>query len=78
MLKKCWITKNNDNYSITLESIDPKIPISCSDMLFPKEPTEKHPLRHTINIGVLSFEDLVLLKNELQFMIEEGRNYVDY
>jgi len=63
MLKKCWITYGDgtDLCSITLESDDPLIPVTAREINFPAEPTPECPLRHTMNIGVFTQNDIDLL-----------------
>lgn len=65
-IKKSWITEGlaEGLYSITLESNKPDLEherIRVSELSFPKEPSEKHPLRHTVNIGLLTEQDLINL-----------------
>jgi hypothetical protein len=58
-----------DTQSVTFESADPSekwTRLNAIDMSFPKEPTEKHPLRHTINIGTFTREELYEIYQALE------------
>lgn len=64
-IKQAWVNEelNTDLYSISIESSSPgdHNKINIVEISFPNTPTPKHPLRHSINIGLLSFQDLQLL-----------------
>jgi hypothetical protein len=73
-LKKCWLTEAGCSlFSLTLESSDPeKIVqrISVIENSFPKEPSEKHPLRHTINLGLFDIDDLTEVYDAIKRIIK--------
>ena len=66
-IKKVWVTAADadaDLFSITFESAQPKEPhlrVEARQMLFPANPTPEHPLRHTLNLGLLDIDDLEML-----------------
>lgn len=61
-IKKVWVTdKDGELYSLSIESSTPELShtrIKLSEMLFPANPTEKNPLRHTVNVGLFDIYDL--------------------
>lgn len=68
-IKKSWISSSNDRlYNLSIESIDPYGPphkLTTHELDFPQEPTEEHPKRHVVTLGLLSENDLVELHNTL-------------
>ncbi len=67
MLKKVWVAPSHggDMMSLTLESetVFPEyLRVKANEMVFPEEGDDK---RHTINIGYLDFDDIVLIHNIL-------------
>jgi hypothetical protein len=74
-LKKVWLTDvANGTYSVTLESNNPQDicnRIVVFENLFPAEPTDKHPLRQTVNLGIFDAVDLRLIRDELSKIISE-------
>lgn len=73
-IKKCWINETDSGLvSLTIESENPTVNITgetrqvmVKEMTFPKNPTPEHPLRHTINLGLLNEEDVLKLYNTIQ------------
>lgn len=68
-LKKAWLTEGDASLSsLSLESAEP-MPEYCRihahEHLFPAEPTPSHPLRHVINIGLFSFDDLIAIRDAI-------------
>lgn len=68
-IKKVWLTEAGaDLFSITFESAQPEqehMRVKAKEMLFPAKPTPEHPLRHTLNLGLLDIDDLDTLFNAL-------------
>lgn len=68
-IKKVWLTEAGaDLFSITFESAQPQdshMRIKAREILFPANPTPEHPLRHTLNLGLLDVDDLGMLFNAL-------------
>jgi hypothetical protein len=75
-LKKAWITKVTDRIaSLTLESNNPDEVcnrIYFNEMLFPNNPSDQHPLRHTINLGMFNLEELEIIKNTIEDYLENN------
>jgi hypothetical protein len=71
-IKKAWVTPWTDGLSsLTIESKDTRdFKLVLTEMTFPKNPTPMYPLRHTINIGLLSTEDLITLHKTIQNYLE--------
>jgi hypothetical protein len=68
-LKSAWITPHDaDLASLTLESANPGIEylrVNCTTHLFPENPNPEYPLKHILVIGLLSYNDLILLRNTI-------------
>jgi len=68
-LRKAWLTEISDEvFSLTLESDDPEVEwmqVHASSHTFPKEPSERHPLRHTLCISTLAQHDVNILAQAL-------------
>ena len=60
-IKKCWVTFQGDLCSLTIESSNPEVGLYAKERTFPANPTPEHPLRHTINIGILDQDDIDIL-----------------
>lgn len=72
-LKKVWLTEQGSEiYSLSLESksLVPHEKLSIRSMEFPDTPTEAYPKRHVINIGLLGYNDLLLLWEEIANTLE--------
>ena len=78
-IKKAWITPWTDNLSsLTIESENAKeFKLEVSERTFPVNPTFEHPLRHTINIGLLSYEDMITLYKTIKTYLEDKNGYVN-
>ena len=67
-LKKAWLTESHilgTGFTLSLESakVDPDYEkLIISQSTFPDEPTDKHPKRHTIVIGLFDSDDLLKIK----------------
>lgn len=61
-IKKVWVNESGaDLYSLSIESArvsEPHMRVKVVELVFPANPTPEHPLRHTINLGLLTEEDL--------------------
>lgn len=68
-IKQVWITEFSDDLvSLCMESkiVEPEhMRLKFEEMEFPDKPTKRNPKRHTCNIGLLSREDLELLRVEI-------------
>lgn len=68
-IKQVWITEFNDNLvSLCMESktVEPEhMRLKVEEMDFPDIPTKRNPKRHTCNVGLLSKEDLEMLRVEI-------------
>lgn len=73
-IKQVWITKHDgDLVSLSMESetVEPYyMKLKIEERIFPDKPTKKYPKRHTINIGLLSNEDL-------EMIVETINKYLD-
>jgi hypothetical protein len=62
VIKKVWITEHDANLvALTIESthvVEKHLRVKAYSMEFPEVPTERNPLRHTVNISLLGKEDL--------------------
>lgn len=68
-IKKAWVTSDGSNeiYSLSIESASliTHEKLTVTSMEFPTIPTPKHPKRHVTNIGLLGYDDLVILYNTI-------------
>lgn len=68
-IKQVWITRFNDNLvSISMESavVDPEfMRLKVEEQDFPDKPTKRNPKRHTCIVGLLSREDLEMLRGKI-------------
>jgi len=68
-VKKSWITHHDRLYMLSVESANPDVcspnRVSIDEIRFPNEPSEQHPKRHVVTLGLLSENDLVELHNTL-------------
>lgn len=75
MFKKCWITSITERLaSITFESDEPEKEenrLSSQSMLFPERPTPEYPLRHVVNLGLLSREDLEKIRDTINIFLDK-------
>jgi len=75
LVKNVWLTDQEAGYfSLSFESKDPITPhhrLSIRENLFPKNPTQTHPLRHTVSISLLTLEDLILLRQKLDEFLQD-------
>lgn len=73
MMKSAWIAPYEAGLvSIVIESEHPEIEykrIRIRDSVFPVTPTPDHPLRHTVNIGLLDRDDLFLLRDTIDIYL---------
>jgi 7-keto-8-aminopelargonate synthetase-like enzyme len=70
MIEKVWVNSLIDFrlFSLSIQSksaIKEEQKLHVREMTFPAVPTEEHPLRHVINIGALTPEDINLLAQTL-------------
>jgi hypothetical protein len=76
-LKKAWLTESHilgTGWTLSLESAKveqeyERLIVSQSN--FPDEPSDKHPKRHTVVIGLLDSEDLLKIKQAIEFTLGE-------
>ena len=62
LIRKAWLTQVTDDLcSLTIESAHPtdEKKLVVNELSFPAVPTPDHPLRHTINLGLISIDDLL-------------------
>jgi len=75
MLKKCWITSITERLaSITFESDEPEKEekrLSTQMMIFPERPTPEDPLRHVVNLGLLSRDDLGKIRDTINSYLDK-------
>ena len=68
-IKKVWIIEYNDNLvALGMESaiVEPEhMRLKIDENEFPDKPTKRNPKRHTCNVGLLSKEDLEMLRDEI-------------
>lgn len=79
MIKKVWLNPfatNQDMFHLCLESAMPNEPytrVTATEMVFPTTPTPDFPLRHTLSLGLLEMDDIVLLRDTLgNFLADNG------
>ena len=71
---KAWTTRisNRDLVSLTIETkLGDVMGLSIHDMKFPDNPTPEHPLRRTVCLGLLSYADLVTIRNAVDAAMKE-------
>jgi hypothetical protein len=68
-IKQVWITEFDAGLvSIAMESaiVEPEhMRLKVEEQEFPDKPTKRNPKRHTCNVGLLSIEDLQMLRDEI-------------
>lgn len=68
IIKKVWLTPDHEGGSLsnlTLESADPELPVSVSQLHFPVDPNPEWPRRHTIALGLFSDADLLAIRDAI-------------
>ena len=71
-IKKAWITPFDSTSGLVTLSMESGKPaeewrrIQVGNVLFPREPTVPHPLRHTVSLYLLDSEDLISIVNAIQ------------
>lgn len=76
-IKKVWIIEYNDNLvALGMESaiVEPEhMRLKIDENEFPDKPTKRNPKRHTCNVGLLSREDLEMLRVEITKYLNGGK-----
>lgn len=72
-IKKVWLTDHGAGmHMLSLESSDPTSDFpDHRSMRFPKEPSEEHPLRRTVCVGLFDYDDLVMIRDSIDRTLEE-------
>lgn len=72
--KKIWLTDHSNHNVFTMtfesESLIAHEKMRCDEFLFPDR-NDASKTRHTLCVGMLSFDNLVLLRDKLNDIIDE-------
>lgn len=75
-MKSCWLTTQEptDLVVLSIESARPKpqyAQIGVTERCFPSKPTDEHPLRHVVTVGLLDRKALEMLRDKLSRWLED-------